>query len=331
MRIVWIKMKKIFLAILLVLVTGAEIALSWIAPFYWYWSVIFTALSAFSIFAFYFTNYKLKKLHRIATLLYIVVAVVIAFFILYYWLGFAKFFSNMENVKEWILGYGALSWIMFFVIQLLQVIILPLPSQVTTIPGAIIFGGLKCFLISSVAIIIGSLMCFGVGKIFGLKIAYKLGSKETVDKYRNLLFKRGRILLPIFFLFPFFPDDLICIISGTTSMTWGFFSIVCTLTRLIGVACTCFFLSGELIPFSGWGIPVWIIIAIAMLILVFFLLKYQDKFEESIIKFFSRKKKSLEQNGIEKNDFADTSKKEVSNVKSNEKENLQENLTEVKK
>jgi len=315
-------MKKIFLAIILVLVTGAEIALSWIAPFYWYWSVIFTALSAFSIFAFYFTNYKFKKLHGIAALVYIAIAVIITFFILYYWLGFAKFFSNMENVKEWILSYGASSWIMFFIIQLLQVIILPLPSQVTTIPGAIIFGGLKCFLISSVAVIIGSLICFGIGKIFGLKIAYKLGPKETVDKYRNLLFKRGRILLPIFFLFPFFPDDLICIISGTTSMTWGFFSIVCILTRLIGVACTCFFLSGELIPFSGWGIPVWIIIAIAMLVLVFFLLKYQDKFEESIIKFFSRKKKNMEKNVVEKNDFADNSTKEITKEKLIEKDTL---------
>lgn len=201
-------------------------------------------------------------------------------------------FASIEDARAWFESFGAWAWIIFFLIQLLQVIILPIPAQVTTVAGIAFLGPWKTFFISSVAVMLGSFIAFAFGKFFGIKIAYKIAKKETVDKYRELLNKKGRMILPIMFLFPLFPDDLLCFIAGTTTMSWLYFSIITLVTRLVGIACTCFFLSGDIIPFSGWGIPVWIVIAIALIVTAILLLKYQDKIEKFIINTFVPNKKT---------------------------------------
>lgn len=307
-------MKKTLWIIILGLLTAGAIAMSWIAPFYLVWSIIFTVATA-GCYIFYLVveilNHKSRKLAFFALCL---VLVIVALFVIFYYTGLLTHFSSLESARKWFESFGIWAWIMFFIIQLLQVVILPIPAQITTVAGVIIFGPWIAFAISSVATILGSLICFGIGKIFGVKVTYKLASAETIDKYRNLLTKKGRILLPVMFLFPAFPDDLLCFIAGTTNMTWKYFSIVTFSTRLVGIACICWFGSGDLIPFSGWGIPVWIVIGILMLTILIVLFKYQEKVEEWIIKTFTKKgKQKAKQKQIDSLLEPDSNKEEYVN------------------
>ena len=191
---------------------------------------------------------------------------------------------------------------LFFTIELAQVILIPLPAQITTLAGIFAFGAFKAFLISSAAIIIGSFIAFAIGRSLGVPVLYKIAKKETVDKYRNLLSKKGRMLLPIMFLFPMFPDDLLCFIAGTTTMSWLYFIVVTITTRLIGVGCICAFMGGDIIPFSGWGIPVWIVIAIVLIGTSIILLKNQDKIENFIIEKFTKSKKNKKTENVDNNE-----------------------------
>ena len=178
------------------------------------------------------------------------------------------------------------AWLFFFLIQFAQVVILPIPAQLTTIAGVLIFGPLITFIISGIAIVLGSFVCFAIGRHFGVKIAYKIATKETVDKYRNLLTKKGKVLLPIMFLLPAFPDDLMCFVAGTTKIKWLYFIVVVIITRLIGIGLTCWFGSGEIIPFHGWGIPVWIALGVFFSFAIYFLIKYQEFVEDWITSLF---------------------------------------------
>ncbi len=296
-------MKKLFTLIILGLLSVGCTVLSWIAPFYLVWSIVFTVCSMGSyifLLVTWLLNHKLYKIGLVANILVIFVVVL---FTIFYYTGLLSHFSSLEEARAWFDSFGAWAWIIFFLIQVAQVVILPIPAQITTIAGVLIFGAWKAFIISAVAILLGSYICFGIGRWFGVKVAYKLASKETVDKYRNLLTKKGRLLLPVMFIFPAFPDDLLCFIAGTTKMTWRYFIIVTVLTRLFAVACICWFGSGDLIPFSGWGIPVWIVIGILMLACIILIFKYQEQIEEWLIATFtkngkqklaSRKKKQAE-------------------------------------
>lgn len=296
-------MKKVLRLIILGLLSGAGIATSWIAPFYLVWSIVFTICLALSYIFLLVTEILNHKWRKLATAISIIVICVVALFVAFYYTGLLSHFSSLEEARSWFESFGAWAWIIYFLIQVAQVVILPIPAQITTIAGVLIFGAWKAFLISAIAIILASYLCFGIGRWVGVKVAYKIASKETVDKYRNLLTKKSRLLLPIMFIFPAFPDDLLCFIAGTTKMTWRYFMIITLLTRLVGVACICWLGSGELIPFSGWGIPIWIAIGILMAFAVFFLIKYQEQIEDWIIATFTKggkkkialkKKKQLE-------------------------------------
>lgn len=287
-------MKKIITLISLGLLTIGAVAISWIAPFYLLWSIVFT-VCAVATYGFllitWLINHKWYKLGLVANILVLFVVMIFAIF---YYTGLLSHFSTLEQTREWFESFGAWTWVIYFIIQIAQVVILPIPAQITTIAGVLILGAWKAFVISAVAILLGSYVCFAIGRWFGVKIAYKIASKETVDKYRNLLTKKGKLLLPIMFLFPAFPDDLLCFVAGTTKMTWRYFIVITLLTRLIGIACTCWLGSGDLIPFSGWGIPVWIALGIILIFAIYFIFKYQEQIEEWIIvKFTKDGKKKL--------------------------------------
>ena len=102
-------------------------------------------------------------------------------------------------------------------------------------------------------------------------------------------------------LFPFFPDDILCIVAGVTNMSNKFFIITNLITRPVSVFCTCFIGSGYLIPFKGWGIYVWILFVI-LLILVFLLsTKYQKNIEDFILKIDKKLKRKKRKKRKKKN------------------------------
>ena len=73
---------------------------------------------------------------------------------------------------------------------------------------------------------------------------------------------KSYIPLPVYFylrlIFPFFPDDILCIVAGLIKMRFRFFLLAVFICRTISIAVICFLGTGELIPFSGIGIPLWI-------------------------------------------------------------------------
>lgn len=290
----WSFMKKQIYSILLsigfVVLSMLSLICIWISPFYLWIQILLTVFTTCLMAGMFYTYFLDKKHFNLAFTLAILNVVIIVLFMLLYYSGLMDNLNSIESARDWIASFGGWSWAIFFLIQIAQVVILPIPSQITTLAGIALLGAWETFLISSVAVIIGSLICFAVGKSLGVSFVYKIGSKETVDKYRKLINDKGRVLLPVMFLFPFFPDDLLCFIAGTTTMTWRYFIPVTFVTRVVGIAFMCAFGSGDIIPFSGWGIPVWIVLLTLLALLCIFLFKYQVQIEEKIISFFTKNK-----------------------------------------
>ena len=282
--------KKITLLISNLIVAGL-ITFVWLVPFALVWQIVFTTYLALTLAGLYVGAFAYERIFKTMVLLLIVGVLFIGIYTTLYYTGLLEHFSSKEAAQAWFESFGAWAWVIFFLIELAQVLIIPVPAQITTVAGVFMLGPWKAFLISEVAIISGSLIAFALGKIFGDKIAYKIAKKETVEKYKNILTRKGILLLPIMFLFPLFPDDLLCFLAGSTAMSWSYFIFVTLITRTIGIACTCFFLSGSIVPFSGWGIPVWIVIVIALATACIFLFKYQEKITDWIIEKFGKKTK----------------------------------------
>lgn len=206
---------------------------------------------------------------------------VVAFFVLLgyiilYQTGVLERINNLEELRAFIARAGAWGILVFFMLTLLQVVILPIPAAVTILLGVLIYGPTVSFIVSTLGTIAGSVICFLLGKFFGYKVVTWIIGEEKAKKYTKLISDKGKIPFIVMMLFPFFPDDILCMAAGLTKMTFKFFIIAVSLSRPVMIAFFSYFGTGEIIPFRGWGIPIWISIFVFTLFIIYlinFLLK----------------------------------------------------------
>lgn len=260
-------------------------------------------------------TFFLKKITLLKTafVLLVFAAIVLAAFVAVSEIGHLNEYENdtdkINAIKSMIERTGAWGMIIFVIIQILQVVILPLPAVVCYVPGAMIWGAPLAMLLASIGVIAGSVLAYFIGKIWGKKAVIWIAGKETTEKYSAYFGKRGKGIFVIMQILPFFPDDILCMVSGLTGMNFWFFLTTICLIRPGIIAAYCFLGSGNLIPFSGWGIYVWIAIVAVCIVFAVLSFKYQDKFESWLICKFTRRKRSGGQIDIEDKTDVDSDEK----------------------
>ncbi len=243
------------------------------------------------------------KLIKISVIVLILIAICLAIYLPLQLTGTLNKIDSAEELKEIILKGGAYSYLIFFVIQFLQVCLVPIPAIITTLAGTMVFGPWITSLISIIAVISASVFSFFLGKKIGRKLVVWVAGEEETKKWEEKI-NRGKYVFFLMMLFPFFPDDILCLVAGATGMTYKFFIITNIITRPIGIISTCFLGSGQLIPFSGWGIPVWIILIILGAILFYLSFKFQPQIENFVLKLagkMDKNKNNSTNNNKEKN------------------------------
>ena len=276
----------------------ADILCYWllIDSFTTFYLVIFTIANAILmvglLFFYFFRMYGWFKLVFICM---IVVAVVTWGYFALESFGLLEILSSKEALQDAIASTGAWGMLVYVLLQFLQVTFIPLPAMLTTIVGTLMFGPLLATVLSFIGIMSGAIFAFWLGDKFGEKLVVWIAGKEQTEKYSKMLFDKGKYVFFLMMLFPLFPDDILCLVAGMTTMSFRFFLTTIFLTRPIGIIMTCYLGSGEIIPFHGWGLIVWGILIIAMAILFICSYKYQSKIEDFLgkisTKFGSKHKK----------------------------------------
>lgn len=180
--------------------------------------------------------------------------------------GIIERINSFQDLKDLILSYKGWGLLTYTIINLLQVVLIPIPSTLTILAGTAIFGPLMAFLFAAIGILIGSIIAFLVGRLFSKPLLNWIFGKAKVDKYEKLLSKRTKLILFLTLFLPFFPDDLICMLAGITTIKVIDFLWISLLARSVGIATISFFGSGSIIPFNTWwGISLWCIILMFVL------------------------------------------------------------------
>ena len=207
----------------------------------------------------------------------VMAAVVVVTYIILYETGILETIKSFEALKQLILDTRQWGIITFIGITFLQVVFLPLPAAVTVLIGVAIYGPTVSFILSTIGTVLGSLVTFVLGKIFGKKLVVWMVGEEKTEKYAEMLNDKGRFAFVMMMLFPGFPDDILCLVAGVTAMSYKFFITSIVITRPVMIAVYSYFGSGHIIPFSGWGIPVWIAIFCLGVLLFLLINRYKDK------------------------------------------------------
>ena len=95
---------------------------------------------------------------------------------------FYKLITNGEVVKSYLERFGPWAAVIFFVFQILQVVIFFIPGEVIQAAGGYIFGALGGTLLSFFGIAVGSAILFYICQKFGKKLVQRFVPKDMYDK-----------------------------------------------------------------------------------------------------------------------------------------------------
>lgn len=230
-----------------------------------------------------------REFHSIIVVSVFLVFIAVTVFLVYYF-GLNEYFTSQEKMQEYISGFGVAAPVIFMVIQIVQVIISPIPGNVTTLAGGALFGFWDAFWISSIAITVGSTIAFLIARVFGRRIVVWMVGADRVIKYLDVFVGKQRHMLPIMFLLPFFPDDILCYIAGISKINFTYFIILTILTRPWGLLVSALIGSGVL-SFTWHG---WTLIGIGIVISMFISIKYGRRIKIYIIQIFRKRRKHNE-------------------------------------
>ena len=193
--------------------------------------------------------------------------------------GFFQAASSLEGLRTYISRFAPFSYLFFFLLQFLSVVLAPIPSNITAAAGGVLFGTWPAFLLTFGAVATGSVLVFWLARVLGRDFADRIVSQKLSEKYQTILRAKAPVFLTLAFLFPFFPDDMLCILAGLTSLSVRRFTVIVLLTRPWGLLFACA-LGGATL-----GLSPWVMVPVTLLGLALFLLglKYGDKLEKSIL------------------------------------------------
>ena len=191
----------------------------------------------------------------------ILAALAVGIYFLLRMLGFttADDFVRLRND----LGDTIWFWIIIGLLQIVQVIFIPVSNQTITVPVALVFNNelWKVWLVSWISIWIATMILYFVGRLGGGKLLkWILSDEDSVRKCTEFL-NRGWVYYPLGMLLPL-PDDIVTTLAGTAKMKLWFVAVCSLFTRAIDTACSVF----------GWGFLTrywwgWILLAVGIVLL----------------------------------------------------------------
>ena len=193
--------------------------------------------------------------------------------------------SSAEELQGYIARFAPYSHLCFFLVQFLSVVLAPIPSNISAAAGGMLFGTWPAFFLTFGAVVFGSLLVFWLARTLGRDFADRVVSRRLSEKYLDLIRAKAEIFLILAFLFPFFPDDVLCILAGLTELSFRRFALIVLLTRPWGL------LFASALGGAALSVPLWAMAPIGLAGLALFLLglRYGDRLEEGILKILRRR------------------------------------------
>lgn len=143
--------------------------------------------------------------------------------------------QDMGNeIREAILAYGNWAPLLFMGIQILQVLLAPIPGEISGFLGGYLFGAWPGFLYSSISLTIGSWIAFGIGRIIWDLMPDRAMESKIYQRFSALVCK-GQFIIPfILFIIPGMPKDSLSYLLGFSRMPLLVFLFITGIGRMPG-------------------------------------------------------------------------------------------------
>ncbi len=145
-----------------------------------------------------------------------------------------RVFISRHHLISFLESLGAWGGVGLIALQALQVLIAPIPGEVTGLLGGYVYGPYLGVLLSTIGLTMGSYLAFALSKALGRPFVKKLVPASTLKRFDYLLHHKGAFFVFLLFLIPGIPKDYLCYILGLGSLSTTEFLVIGGTGRLLG-------------------------------------------------------------------------------------------------
>ena len=179
--------------------------------------------------------------------------------------------KNPQHLRDYIAGYGSYGFLVYILIQAVQVIIVIIPGDIVMIGAGFIYGIPLGFFLSYIGLMAGSIAVFYISRFFGYEFVSRIITIQKIEKINGILNStRGTVGLFIICCIPFIPKDIMMYVAGITPVKASRLFLVYGLSR---IPATLIWVSVGANAFEKDWLDLGITIAImlVLLVIIFFL------------------------------------------------------------
>jgi uncharacterized membrane protein YdjX (TVP38/TMEM64 family) len=177
-------------------------------------------------------------------------------------------FESKEHMRTYLKAWGAWAPLVFVALQALQVVVAPIPGELTGVVGGFLFGTWRAVAYSSLGLTLGSAIAFLLARLIGLPFVKLFVPRGYVEKLDFLGQPKGEIAIWALFIVPGFPKDVLSYLLGLTPLPFLKFIIICALGRLPGTVLLG--LGGAALYKENWNVVITLVVVCVILAIVFY-------------------------------------------------------------
>ena len=220
-----------------------------------------------------------KKIRSIVLAILLIVIVIIAVIILTPRL--LNLVKHPDQLKQLVLNAGIWAPLVMVTMQIIQVIIAPMPGQVVAFVSGYIFGAFKGTILSMIGLTIGAIFAFLLARITGRRLLRFFLHEAALKRLDTYTLKQGPFVLFLLLLIPNPLGDGVYYLAGLTNIPLLFYIIIVIISRLpsnvvnnlIGAKVTSF------------TIYHWLAFGLTMVILVLLYFLYNKRIEALLLRW----------------------------------------------
>lgn len=173
----------------------------------------------------------------------------------------------------------------------------PVGSGVFVWLGIALFGAnWKCFLAAFSGCFLSYIMIDALGRFGGARLVKRIVGEEEYKQIEDLINKKGYTYIPLCYILPIAPDDMICLVVGTLKFNWLFHMLAAFVGKAVGIATVVFGVS--LIPtelFLPFGIDKlynWFVLIACLIVYITVLFKAARWIDKKISAWLEKRKQN---------------------------------------
>jgi len=149
--------------------------------------------------------------------------------------SFFRLLTERGQTEAFVRGFGP--WggpLAFIAVQVLQVVLAPVPGEATGFIGGYLFGAGPGFVYSSIGLALGSWINFRIGRLLGRRVVRRMIPPARLARMDRAVTHQGVLVLALLFLFPGFPKDYLCLLLGVTALPQRVLVVIAAFGRMPG-------------------------------------------------------------------------------------------------